>query len=126
MAQAIFAALAEDKGVGHQAASAGIAAIVGRGMQEVGIYPEPHLARQVTAEMLGEADLVLAMTPRHVAELRRIAGNSTQNIYTLPEYAAGLPGEGIPDPHGHTMTAYASTLRQLSGYVESAIDRLGS
>lgn len=133
MAQAIFGALAEDKKLPYRVESAGTAALEGRSMapnavealEEVGIFAEPHSARQVTAEMLEEAELVLAMTPQHVAMLRRLAKAPGQGIYALPEYAAGLSGEGVPDPYGHTMAAYRSSLRQLYEYVETVVDRLG-
>jgi protein-tyrosine phosphatase len=133
MAQTIFSALAGDEGLLYKVESAGTAALEGRSMapnavaalEEVGIYAEPHSARQVTAEMLDEAELVLAMTPQHVAVLRRLGGAPARGIQALPEYAAGLSGEGIPDPYGLTMTAYRSTLRQLYEYVETVIERLG-
>jgi protein-tyrosine-phosphatase len=134
MAQTIFAALAEDKESLYRVESAGTAALEGRSMapnavaalEEAGISAKPHSARQVTAEMLEEAELVLAMTPQHVAMLRRLGGAPARGIYALPEYAAGLSGEGIPDPYGHTMASYRSILRQLYEYVETVIDRLGS
>jgi protein-tyrosine-phosphatase len=43
-------------------------------LEEAGIYPEPHHARQVSEAMVGEAELVLAMTPQHAATLRRLGG----------------------------------------------------
>jgi protein-tyrosine phosphatase len=134
IAQAIFNALAADKGLPFRAESAGTAALEGKPMapnavsvlEEVGIYPGAHRARQVSEAMIEEAALVLAMSPRHAATLRRLAGRSSSEIRTLPEYATGVPGqEGIPDPHGLTMAAHRSTLRQLHEYVESAVDRLG-
>ena len=132
MAQAIFNALAEDKDLPFRAHSAGTAALGGEPMtpnavaalEEVGIYPEAHRAQQVSAEMLGEAELVLAMSPRHAATLRRLRENSAHRVSVLPEYAAGVT-EGIPDPYGHTMSAYRSTLRQVYEYVERVVERLG-
>jgi protein-tyrosine phosphatase len=132
MAQAIFDALAEDGGLPFWAESAGTAALEGKPMapnaiaalEEVGIYPEPHSARQVTAGMVEEAELVLAMTPQHLATTSRLGGSSARGIHALPEYAAGVWGEGVPDPYGHTMAAYRSTLRQLYEYVERVADRL--
>jgi protein-tyrosine-phosphatase len=132
MAQEIFNALAEDGGLPFQAESAGTAALEGRPMaenslaalEEVGIYPEAHRARRVSEAMIGEAELVLAMTPQHAATLRRLGGDPPRGIHALPEFAIGVAGEGIPDPYGLTMTAYRSTLRQLYEYVERVVDRL--
>src|SRR4051794_4842521 len=68
-------------------------------LEEVGIYAKGRRARQVSQTLLEEADLVVAMTPRHVAELRRLFGDASHKIYTLPEYAKGAPSEeDISDP----------------------------
>ena len=132
MAQELFNTLAEDRGLPFRAQSAGTAALEGRPMaenalvalEEVGIYPEPHRARRVSAAMVEEAELVLAMTPQHAATVRRLGGDPPRGIHALPEYATGAAAEGIPDPYGLTMAAYRSTLRQLYQYVERVADRL--
>ncbi len=133
MAAAIFNALAEEKGLPWRAASAGVAALEGEditpnaraALEEVGIYPEGHRARQVSEAMLEEAELVLVMSPRHVRALRRRSGGLSDEVYTLPEYATGNASEeGIPDPYGHTMTAYRASVRQLLECVEGVVERL--
>jgi len=133
MAEAILNALAEDRSAPFRAESTGTAALVGRSMtpnavaalEEVGIYPEAHRARQVNGALLEESDLVLAMSPRHVEELHRLFGNPPRTIYTLPEYANGISdAEGISDPYGHTMAAYRSSVRQLYEHVERVVDNL--
>jgi protein-tyrosine-phosphatase len=95
-------------------------------LEEVGIYPPGHSARQVSGPMLEEANLVLAMSPRHVAALNERFGNLSDNkLHTLPEYAISVPcAEGIPDPYGHTITAYRASVRQLLECVEGVIERL--
>jgi protein-tyrosine phosphatase len=106
MAEAIFNALAEDRGLGFRAESAGVRALKGEPMapnasaalEEVGIYAEDHRARQVSAKMLEGDLLVLAMEPRHVAELRRVFGDSFE-VYTLLRYVNNGSGEeGVADP----------------------------
>jgi protein-tyrosine-phosphatase len=133
MAQELFNALAEDEGLPFRAESAGTAALEGRPMaenalaalEEAGVYPrETHSARQVSAAMIEGAELVLAMTPQHAATLRRTGGGPPCGIHTLPEYTTGVAGGGIADPHGLTMAAHRSTLRQLYEHVERVADRL--
>ncbi len=134
MAEAIFNALAEERKLPWQAVSAGVAALEGEditpnaraALEEVGIYPEGHRARQVSEAMLEEADLVLAMSPRHVAALHQNFGSLLDDkLHTLPEYASGVPSEeGIPDPYGHTITAYRASVRQLLECVERVVERL--
>lgn len=133
MAETIFNALAKDKGLAFRARSAGTAALVGKPMapnavavlEELGIYPEDHQARQVDRAMLAEAELVLAMGPRHVAALRRLCDGLAGEIYTLPEYATGVSSdETISDPYGHTISTYRSSVRQLLRYIEQTVNRL--
>ena len=133
MAEAIFNALAGDMNLPFRAESAGTAALAGRttapnavaALIEAGIYPESHRARQVNGALLKESELVLAMTPQHVAELGSLYGEFSHKIYTLPEYATGASaGEGVPDPYGHTMIAYRSSVRQLYAYIERLANRL--
>src|SRR5215207_5569641 len=130
MAEAIFNALAEERGLPYRAESAGVAALVDEditpnaraALEEVGIYAKEHRARQVSEAMLWEADLVLVMGPRHVATLRRRFGDLSERVYTLPEYAVGAPSEeGIPDPYGQTMTAFRASVRQLLENVEGLV-----
>lgn len=133
MAEAICNALAEDGDLPLRAASAGVTALAGEDMapnsraalEEVGIYAGGHRASQVGEAMLGEADLVLAMSLRQVAVLRRSFGDPPGRVYTLPEYALGAPPEeAIPDPYGHTMTAFRASVRQLLECVDGLVERL--
>src|SRR5215217_2091926 len=106
MAEAIFNALAEERGLAWRAESAGVAALVGE-------------------DILEEADLVLGMGPRHVGTLRRRFGDLSERVYALPQYALGAPPEeGIPDPYGQTMTAFRASVRQLLEYTEALVGRL--
>jgi protein-tyrosine phosphatase len=133
MAQAIFNALAEDEGLPLRAESAGIAALEGEPMapnavtalEEAGIHPRLHRARQVSATMMEEAKLVLAMGPRHAAALHRLEGHPALGIHTLSGYATGVGWwREVPDPYGLTMIAHRSTLRQIYEYVGRVVDRL--
>jgi protein-tyrosine phosphatase len=134
MAEAIFNALAEDRDLRFRAESAGTAALEGRPMvpnavaalEEAGIYPEAHHARQVSEAMIEESELVLVMSTRQAAALHRLYDNPPRKIYTLPEYVRGSCVEqGVPDPYGHTMATYRNSVRQLYEYIERTVDRIG-
>jgi protein-tyrosine phosphatase len=133
MAEAIFDALASDASIPCESSSAGTAALVGRpiaphareALDEVGVPSDGHRARQVNDAMLREADLVFAMTPRHVEAMRRISTVPPEKIRTLIGYANGAPDlEGIPDPYGQTMAAYRASARQIFEYVQRLVTRL--
>jgi|SRR5215211_5962299 len=135
MAEAIFNALAEDSDLPFRAESAGTAALEGRPMapnavavlEEKGIYPDDHRARQVSEAMIAESELVLTMSPQHAATLYRLYRYpSRKKVYTLPQYAIGASvGESIPDPYGHTMATYRSSMRQLYEYVQHTVNHFG-
>src|SRR3712207_267917 len=133
MAEAIFNALAEDRRLPYWARSSGLAALEDEpiapnaraALEEVGIPIGHHRARQVNESMLKEADLVLAMSPRHVVQLRERYGSLSYKVHTLLRYASGAPGDdGISDPYGQAMTAYRASLYQLVGYIDSLVETL--
>lgn len=133
MAEALFNALASDAGGPHRATSAGVSALVGAPMaphtvevlEEVGVYPPRHRARQADAAMIEASDLVLAMTPRHVAALRKLSEASAEKIHTLPDYAHGTTGStGIADPYGLSISAYRSSAREIFECVDRIIRKL--
>lgn len=134
MAEAMFNALSDDAGLPFRAESAGVAALedqpmspnARRALEEVGIYAEDGRARQVSETMLKGADLVLAMSPRHVAELRQLFGSFYHKVHALPEFANATSGEGeISDPHGHAMAAHRACVRQLFEYLDRLVYNLG-
>lgn len=133
MAEAIFSALAAEGGLHLEARSAGVAALVGEpvapkaraALEEVGISVNGHRARQVSAAMIEQADLVLAMTPRHVDALHRLSASSSGKVHTLLGYANDTPDvEGVPDPYGQSMTAHRATVRQLHRNLYALVRRL--
>lgn len=133
MAECILDALAQDRGFEVRTSSAGTAALVGepmdpsarRVLEEVGIYPNGHRARQVDAGMLEASDLVLAMTPEHARALLRLSPEAADRVYTLPGYASGGPDrEGIPDPHGQSIAAYRASARRILECASEVLQRL--
>ena len=67
--------------------------------------PTDHLARQVTPEMVSEADLVIALATDHRSHLASLAPASRTKVFTLAE-AAGLaavitqPGHALASASG--------------------------
>jgi protein-tyrosine-phosphatase len=134
MAMAILNTLAKDAGLGVRAESAGVAALEGAEMdpkaravlEEMGIYPECHRARQATRALLEEADLVLTMSRRQSAQLIENIGAPLAKVQALLEYSNATGGgrEGIVDPHGRSLQAYRATSRELFGYADLLLHHL--
>ena len=78
-----------------QVSSAGVAAMVGEPMPEqaaaqtigYGGNPSGHAARQLTADMVENADLVLTMERAHRADVVRLVPRANRYAFTLPEFA---------------------------------------
>lgn len=133
MAEAIFNAMASEKGSPYVARSAGVAALEGKAisfqacevLREIGIPCHGRPARQVSEAMLEDADLVLAMTPEHAATLRRLSQSSSAKVNTLLGYTnGGADLEGIPDPHGQSKAAHRASVRQLFHHMDRVFLRL--
>lgn len=116
-------------------------------MTSLGVGPCPHRSRQITAAMVGAADLVLAMAGEHLAYIRREfpeASARTASIKRLcrdlpvgpeplPERldALGLaelpvePWEDVEDPAGGEDEDYLACAKELSVLCAELVPRLG-
>lgn len=133
MAEAIARAELRRRGWKHvEVASAGIAAATGeRATREavavsrrVGIALDRHRSRPLTADVAGDADLILAMGPSHLGALTRLGVAS--RAATLGDFAAGAEGAGpaVQDPYGGDEAVYEETFRELRDLVSATLDRL--
>ena len=97
-------------------------------VEEVGVFAGGHRARQVNKAMIEEADLVLAMTPKHAGTLRRLSEPSSNRVQTLLGYVNGVPDkEGIPYPYGRSMTAHRAhpSVSSTNQCLSVLVERLG-
>ena len=106
-------------GEGERATRAGVV-VAGR----AGIDLKAHRSRRLTPGIAEPADLILAMGPGHVAELRRLGVG--ERAATLGDFAAGAEGAGVAvqDPFGGSEAVYEETFQELRGLVSAALDRL--
>lgn len=99
---------------------------------------ETHAARQLTASMLQERDLVLTMTGQHLRAARALAtrnGLGSENIRMFRSFDPALSGEGpegsaldVADPwygsHRDFVECLAEVESTVEGLVEAIKDRL--
>ena len=96
---------------GVTVSSAGLGALVGNPvdptalaiMQEHGIDASVHKARQVTTDMLAGADLILAMEPKHLDQLHKMAPQIRGRAFLLGKWLDDRP---IPDPYRQQRPAF--------------------
>ena len=121
MAEGLLRARFERRGRGT-VASAGLAALVGRPaeplarqlMADRGIDIGGHRARQVTAEMVTGADLVLVMEAGHQRELERLFPASRGRVQRIGRFG----GFDVEDPYRQTQVEFERAL----SLIERGID----
>ncbi len=109
MAEALFNHLAREKGILAEAKSAGVFASGGGvsqnsidAMAELGIDISAEISKQISREMIDEADLILTMSQSHKAMTEAMFG--CDKVYTLGGFCGD--GEDISDPFGGNLDIY--------------------
>jgi protein-tyrosine-phosphatase len=112
--------------------SAGIAAHEGDAASEHavavarrrGLALADHRSQVVTPELIGWADLVLAMSGSHLWPVERLGGGDKMAL--LGDFAAGQPGAGasVPDPFGGDPALYEETVEVLERLIRASLERL--
>lgn len=122
----------ERRGWQHvQVASAGVAARPGDAASELavrvaaryGVPLDAHRSQPLGPELVGWADLVLAMGSGHVDGVRRLGGDD--KVRTLGDFASGGDeGYSVRDPFGGPEEVYEGTYQELRSLIVDALDRL--
>jgi protein-tyrosine-phosphatase len=88
------------------------------------VPPGPHQSRALSAQLLRESDVVIAMTEAHrrqVLTLLHEARDKTQTLLNI----LGQPGD-IPDPIGGSIADYAHCLDVMKPALAALADRLAT
>ena len=91
-------------------------------LSDMGIDITGHRARSTTQEIIDEADLLLAMTDRHVEFVRRHFKRAEGKLYLLSEMVD--EDFDIRDPYGGTRQEYAVCALQLEDLLERGLRRI--
>ncbi len=87
-------------------------------MQNHGLDISAHRSRQLTDEMIAEADLILTMTEGHKAMLCGLFKDAASKTFTLTQYV-GKSGD-IADPFGGDLALYEACAKSIQSYIEEA------
>ncbi|BCT96469.1 protein-tyrosine-phosphatase [Lysobacter helvus] len=98
--------------------SAGLAALVGnpidplaqRVLEANGLSGTEHVARQVTAAMIGTADLVLAMQKRHLDAIHAISPQARGKTFLMGRWSGNTE---VSDPYGKTQPVFEASYRDI-------------
>jgi protein-tyrosine-phosphatase len=129
MAEAIARRMVAEIGLeGIQVASAGTQAWEGSPASDeallIGVERNldlsEHRSRRLTPEIVKESDLILVMSPAHIAQVREV--DPSANVHLLSGYGTGNVGRNIADPFGGNLADYRATAdvleKELSGILE--------
>ena len=98
--------------------SAGLGALVGKGvdpsaaavMAEHGISLDDHMARQLTREMVRDADLILTMETRHIKAICELTPEARGKTFLFGRW---LNGCETPDPYRQQRQAFVHVYQIL-------------
>ena len=92
--------------------------------RSIGLDLSGHRSRVIDPGLVEWADLILAMSPSHLAIVEELGGEGKAAL--LGDFVAGADGAGdpVPDPFGGNIDVYRSTLEELERLVDKALDRL--
>lgn len=132
LAEAITRVALERRGWAHvRVASAGLSAGGGEPASREavvvaarrGVDLSAHRSRVLTRDAVAWADLVLAMSPAHLAGVARLGGREKASL--LGGFASGgSHGAAVRDPFGGSEETYEATFQELERLVAAALDRL--
>ncbi len=103
--------------------SAGLGALVdkpidpsaGQILSAKGVDASPHAARQVTAELLLKADLILVMEQRHIKGITELAPQVSGKTFLLGKWSQNQP---VPDPYRKSMEAFEHVYGQIDQFTD--------
>ncbi len=110
--------------------SAGISACEGAGatlyaadvLGEKGMELRGHCSARFSAEMAGDADLIVAMTREHAAHIAAAWPDAGRKVIVLGSLDPGRNNPDISDPAGGTRDDYAGTRDELFPLVRRLIE----
>ena len=89
---------------------------------EQGLDLSEHRSRQLTEEIVSEADLILVMAPSHLARVKEFAPKA--NVHLLGGFTSGREGSTVQDPFGGDLAAYRATFKELERELAGLLERI--
>jgi protein-tyrosine phosphatase len=133
MAEAIARDMIEKRGwTGVEVRSAGVGAFPGapasggalRVTAARGLDLDDHRATLLTPAEVARADLILTMSPSHLARVNDFGGGPRATLLTTYAEGRSAGGGSVPDPIGGSDREYEQTCSRLEELVGKVIARL--
>jgi protein-tyrosine-phosphatase len=91
----------------------------------IGLDLGGHRSQPLTSRLIEESDIILAMTPSHLARVEELGGR--EKVILLGDFIEGPSrGEPIGDPFGGPLEEYAQVRDRISQAVHGLLARLSA
>jgi len=81
-------------------------------------------SKQLTEELIEEADLILTMTKHYKDDILSRYPEAKNSVFTLKEFAGETENVDIEDPYGKGMEAYKVCAREIKQSLEGALKKI--
>lgn len=88
----------------------------------IGLDLSEHIAREITAELVAESDLVLVMTDNHKEPLQIEFSDHRDKIYKIAEMVGKR--YDVVDPYGGPPEGYESMFLEVNGLINNGLGRI--
>ena len=92
-------------------------------LNEMGIDISNHTSKQLTDDMINDADIILTMTNSHKQIIENVCDDIECEIYTLMGYAYGADKD-VSDPYGMDLDKYKKCAKEIKDALENAYPKL--
>lgn len=95
-------------------------------LAEHGLDPTRHVAQQMTADRVGEFDLLVAMDRSNLTDLQEMVGDRRRPRVVLlrDQDPDGDPDQSVPDPYGGGPEGFATVYAQVEAACAGLVARL--
>jgi len=109
------------RGSEWEVGSAGVAAVPGAPaseaavlvLREIGVDLRPHRSRQLTADLVDKAALVVVMTAGHRELVRAMVPRALEKTFLLRDFDRAAERRDVEDPIGMSVAAYRDVRDQI-------------
>lgn len=92
-------------------------------LKDMDIDISNHTSRQLTDDMINDADIILTMTNSHKVIIQNVCDEIQDKIFTLNGYAYGTDKD-ISDPYGMDIDEYKKCAKEIYDALENAYPKL--
>lgn len=85
-----------------------------------------HSARQLTSELVADADLILTMGPHHLERALALGGEGKAFLLTGFARGGGEDAGAVADPFGGDLDVYRQTFEELQREIRRVFDALAT